>query len=160
MNKNPRLTEAQQATLQLARQHNGSLDHAPPKLTGVARQRVLDALIVKRMIVIEGAGHRMTDAGYAAIGCTPPKAIKRRQKTKPVTPSATTERQPREASKQAQVVAMLRREQGATLAELCELTQWQPHTVRGAMSGALRKKLGLDVTSEKPAGEARIYRIA
>ena len=37
---------------------------------------------------------------------------------------------------------------------------WQPHTVRGAISGALKKKLGLKIVSEKPDGGERVYRIA
>jgi phage/conjugal plasmid C-4 type zinc finger TraR family protein len=44
---------------------------------------------------------------------------------------------------------MLRRPEGATIAQIVEATGWQPHTVRGAFAGALKKKLGLEVTSEK-----------
>ncbi len=54
---------------------------------------------------------------------------------------------------------MLRRKQGATIAQIVEATDWRPHTVRGFFAGALKKKLGLDVTSEKVEGEERIYRI-
>ena len=49
---------------------------------------------------------------------------------------------------------MLRRKQGATIAQIVEATGWQPHTVRGAFAGALKKKLGLTVTSEKVDGIA------
>ena len=53
---------------------------------------------------------------------------------------------------------MLRRKQGATIAQIVEATGWQPHTVRGAFAGALKKKLGLTVTSEKVEGkDERIY---
>ena len=55
---------------------------------------------------------------------------------------------------------MLRRKQGATIAQIVEATGWQPHTVRGAFAGALKKKLGLTVTSEKVEGEERVYRLA
>ena len=44
---------------------------------------------------------------------------------------------------------MLRRAKGATVDEIAEALSWQPHTVRGAIAGALKKKLGLEVTSEK-----------
>ena len=54
---------------------------------------------------------------------------------------------------------MLKRAQGATLNEIVEATGWQPHTARGAMSGALKKRLGLTVTSEKEE-RGRVYRIA
>jgi hypothetical protein len=61
--------------------------------------------------------------------------------------------------KLASVIALLRRPKGANLAELCKATGWQAHSVRGAMSGAIKKKLGLKVTSEKSEG-VRTYRIA
>jgi hypothetical protein len=66
----------------------------------------------------------------------------------------------RDGSKQAQLIAMLRRAKGATVDEIAEALSWQRHTVRGAIAGALKKKLGLDVTSEKDEKRGRIYRIA
>ena len=54
---------------------------------------------------------------------------------------------------------MLRAEGGATIDEIVEATGWQAHTVRGAMSGALKKKLGLTITSEKVDGRGRVYAI-
>jgi hypothetical protein len=54
---------------------------------------------------------------------------------------------------------MLRRANGATIDEIVEALAWQPHTVRGAIAGALKKKLGLQVTSEKDEKRGRIYRI-
>ena len=54
---------------------------------------------------------------------------------------------------------MLRAKDGATIGEIVAATGWQPHTVRGAMSGALKKKLGLEVTSEKVDGRGRVYRL-
>ena len=65
----------------------------------------------------------------------------------------------REGTKQAQLVAMLRRDEGATIAEVVAVTGWQPHTVRGALAGALKKRLGLTVASEKVEGRGRVYRI-
>jgi hypothetical protein len=57
-------------------------------------------------------------------------------------------------------VALLQRSEASTIAELQEETGWQTHSVRGAISGTLRKKLGLDVTSKKGEGRGRVYRIA
>ena len=54
---------------------------------------------------------------------------------------------------------MLRRAKGATIEEIADALSWQPHTVRGAIAGALKKKLGLDVTSEKDEKRERVYRI-
>jgi hypothetical protein len=65
---------------------------------------------------------------------------------------------PREGSKQAQVVAMLQRRNGATLVEIMEKMGWQRHTVRGFMAGAM-KKAGYTVESFKPEGGERTYRI-
>ena len=66
---------------------------------------------------------------------------------------------PRADTKQAKVIAMLRRPGGATIADLAKAARWQRHTVRGVLSGALKKKLGLTVLSEKPQGEDRVYRL-
>lgn len=62
-------------------------------------------------------------------------------------------------TKQAQVIAMLKRPEGATISQICEATQWQAHTVRGTFAGAFKKKLRLNVVSEKVEGGDRIYRI-
>lgn len=66
----------------------------------------------------------------------------------------------REGSKQAQLIAMLGNAKGATINEIAEALSWQPHTVRGAIAGALKKKLGLEVTSEKDEKRGRVYKIA
>ena len=66
---------------------------------------------------------------------------------------------PREGTKQAALIVMLRAPDGATIEEIMTATNWQSHTVRGAMSGALNKKLGLEVTSEKVEGRGRVYKL-
>ena len=70
------------------------------------------------------------------------------------------QRLPRQGSKESQVIAMLRRPEGATLAQISESTGWQAHTIRGFFAAALKKRHGLAVTSEKPQGGERTYRIA
>jgi hypothetical protein len=62
-------------------------------------------------------------------------------------------------TKQQIMIDMLSRPEGATIEELVEATQWLGHTVRGAMSGALKKKLGLTITSEKVDQRGRVYRL-
>jgi hypothetical protein len=65
----------------------------------------------------------------------------------------------RKGTKQALLIAMLQRSDGATMAEIIAATGWQPHSARGAMSGALGKKLGLVVVSAKDDARGRVYRI-
>jgi len=57
------------------------------------------------------------------------------------------------------LIAMLRREGGATIEEMAEATSWQVHSVRGALSGILKKKLGLTIASEKVEDRGRVYRV-
>ena len=66
----------------------------------------------------------------------------------------------RDNSKQASVLAMLKRPEGATIAQIVDATGWQAHTVRGTFAGAFKKKLGLTITSTKELGGGRVYRIA
>jgi hypothetical protein len=66
----------------------------------------------------------------------------------------------RENSKQAQVLAMLSRPNGATIADICASTGWQAHTTRGFFAGAVKKKLGLTLVSEKVDQGDRVYRVA
>ena len=75
-----------------------------------------------------------------------------------VTP-AITQHQPKLQSKQSQLIALLSSPNGSDIKELMQATGWQAHSVRGVISGVIRKRLGLAVISEKIAGSQR-YRIA
>ena len=118
-----------------------------------------------------GDGHGTTliatEAGLEAIGIEPlvasavASARKAKAKAEPA-PYDTDTAKPvaiRAGTKQAQIIAMLQRPEGATIAEMVEATSWQSHTVRGSISGALKKKLGLPITAEKVEGRGTVYRI-
>ncbi|KUJ85981.1 hypothetical protein AVO45_03140 [Ruegeria marisrubri] len=111
----------------------------------------------------------ITDAGLAAIGVEPvsgdrapmgadeaPSAEPPKDAPAEADP-APKARTPSTGTKQAKLIEMLRAEGGATIDEIVAVTGWQAHTVRGAMSGALKKKLGLTITSEKVEGRGRVY---
>jgi hypothetical protein len=83
------------------------------------------------------------------IKSTKSKVTKRASKT---APSANT--------KLRQLEAMLRRPEGATILQLAKVLDWQTHSIRGAMSGSLKKKQGLAIIGSKAKGEDRVYRIA
>lgn len=67
---------------------------------------------------------------------------------------------PREFSKKAIVIDLMRRKDGATMAEIAKATDWQQHSIRGFISGTLTKKMGLKVESSKNESGERTYRIA
>jgi hypothetical protein len=107
----------------------------------------------------EPAAGAATGADEAQVEATP-KRRGRSRKAAPTGAGTGAPRKTRDGTKQAQLIAMLRRPEGATIAQIVEATQWQAHTVRGAFAGALKKKLGLTVTSEKVEGGERTYRLA
>jgi hypothetical protein len=110
----------------------------------------------------EPAAGAAADAPTGADDAPTKPAPKRggRQRKKATTGADTaTAPKTRDGTKQAQLIAMLRRPEGATIAQIVEATGWQPHTVRGAFAGALKKRLGLTVTSEKIEDGDRVYRL-
>jgi hypothetical protein len=116
-----------------------------------------------------GDGHGTTliatEAGLEAIGIEPMvasavvSARKSKQKPEPVSDNANTAKPVviRAGTKQARIIAMLQRPEGASIAEIVAATGWLAHTVRGSISGALKKKLGLPITAEKVEGRGTVY---
>lgn len=93
-------------------------------------------------------------------------------KTRKSTTSTRAQREPRKgqpsktaakpevaSGKLGAIVSLLKRPRGASIAELCKATSWQAHSVRGALSGAIKKKMALPLVSEKTDGLGR-YRIS
>jgi len=142
------------------------------EINGGARDKVIASLIRKGMLdQVAGAGtgpllsrcdeHTLTvsDAALEALGIGHDDGPKAPEPPPQPAAEPTAKPAPRSGTKQATLITLLERPEGATIAEMAEATGWQQHTVRGAIAGALKKRLGLTVTSEKPKGEARIYRI-
>ena len=171
------LSDNQTAVLAHAIDHTqGKIEWFPTTINGGARQKFIESLFKRALIIGSDGDWVVTDTAYAALGRPRPdqttatetatpagKKAARKAKAAPKTEASGEGEQAaprtRENSKQAQVIALLKRPEGATIKEICEVTGWQAHTVRGTFAGAFKKKLGLTITSEKTEGGVRIYRI-
>ena len=165
MNTHLTLTKTQSTLLEQALQHPAGRLILPETLRGGARQKVLNALVAQDLIDADSAGWHLTATGYAALGHTPPEPEATDAAAAPTEaaapePNDVAPRTPktRDHTKQATVIQLLQRPEGATLDQLVEATGWMKHTLRGCMAGALKKKLGLTITSDKVAGGERVYR--
>lgn len=87
------------------------------------------------------------------------KAVETEKLAAPTTGKRKPRESPEGATKTEQVLALLKQPNGATLEDLIAATGWQAHSVRGFLSGALRKKLGLNVASAKREDGSRVYTI-
>lgn len=181
----PKLTDTQTIVLSRAATRPGNLAMPLPEgLHGAAAQKAVTAMITRGWLEEvdanlrrgepmwreTGDGHGTTliatEAGLLAIGIEPvvASAVASAQNAKPEpapTPEARTPKPVaiRAGTKQAQIIALLQRPEGASIAEMVKITQWQPHTLRGAISGALKKKLGFVITTVKEDGRGAVYRI-
>jgi len=125
-----------------------------------------------------GDGHGTTliatEAGLQAIGIEPvvasAVASARKVKLELVTgPKDAPEASPnpstpkpvaiRVGTKQAEIIALIQRPEGASIGEIVEATGWLAHSARGLISGGLKKKLNLPITSEKVAGRGTVYKL-
>ncbi len=139
-----KLTDTQRAALEAAAQNPKGHIELPARLRGGALTKTLIALKNNKLAVYKRGILTITGTGRAAVGAS----------VAPAKPAAR-----REGTKQAQLIALLKSAKGVTVAEAAEALGWQQHTVRGAMAGALKKKLGLKVESEKVDNRGRVYRI-
>ncbi len=161
------LTITQQAVLTHAHEHTeGKIVWMPDTIRGGVRQKVIDGLANRGLITSKRNDWFISREGYEAIGVQRrgPITLQALDAVIDVATVATAEpaktSRTRDNSKQAQVIAMLRRPEGATIAQICEATSWQAHTVRGTFAGSFKKKLGLDITSTKEQGGERVYKVA
>jgi hypothetical protein len=185
----PKLTDTQTVILNRAATRPGNLAMPLPEgLVGAAARMAVTRMITKGWLEEvdadirkgeplwreTGDGHGTTliatQAGLEAIGIESvvAKAASALRKARlqpdaqPIvaeTPKASTPVAIRAGTKQAQIIALLQRPEGASIAEIVEATGWMAHSARGMISGALRKKLGLSITSEKVEGRGTVYRI-
>ena len=181
-----KLTETQRAVLAAAaKRGDGAALPLPETLTikGGAVNAVLRSLLNRGLLreVRPASGGRaarradkgtpakpvITDAGRAAIGALLETERPRHRadaKTPPgprirITRRPVRASSPPRMSKLVVLVNLLKQPGGASLDEIAEATGWQHHSVRGAISGAVKKRLGLNVISEPVAGRGRVYRI-
>ena len=132
-----KISDTQRAILIAAARREDGAIRLPARVKGGAAAKTIQSLIKAGLITEKP--FTITADGRAAIGARAAGTL-------------------RTDTKQAQVIAMLRGADGATVDEIAAATGWQRHTVRGAIAGALKKKLGLDVISEKIEGRGRVYR--
>ncbi|CAH0443514.1 DUF3489 domain-containing protein [Ralstonia pseudosolanacearum] len=151
------LTPTQHAILAHAAQHTGGkIEWFPDNIKGGARKKVLEGMVKRDLIAAAGGDWLVAAEGYGALGLEAPQPEE--AAAEPDAPRKVP--RARENSKQAKVIEMLRRPEGATVSQICQETGWQAHTVRGAFAGTFKKRLGLAITSHKPASGERVYRIA
>jgi hypothetical protein len=175
----PKLNDTQLIILSSASQREDGLAVLPESLKPNAAKAAVTKLVglgyLKEVRVKRGEpawrndaeekplGLKITKAGAAAIGLADESASEEEpaptpkvSRTKPK-PQSAQAGSPREGSKQAQIIALMKRKSGATLDEMVEATGWLPHTTRAALTG-LRKK-GYGLAKDKNAQGKTVYRI-
>ena len=145
--KHDKLTPAQENVLHQAAK-TGTLNASDLTIKGGARKKVLESLTSRGFLISlkEPNTYDISPQGKAAIGFEEKPASKDKGKI-------------RTGTKLHTVIELLARPEGAAIEEIMDKTGWQKHTVRGTFAGALKKRLGLTIESEKPEGQERIYRI-
>ena len=155
------LTRAQHAILAYAHQQTeGKITWFPDNIKGGARKKVIDGLFKRALITYDGTDWFLAAEGYEALGVSRKAPLSAQAIDDVIEEASKSRPRTRDNSKQAQVIEMLKSPAGATIAQICEATGWQRHTVRGTFAGAFKKKLGLEINSTKEAGGERVYRIA
>ena len=183
------LTERQLELLTKAAQESDGFIEPHLHLKGGVKVRMIDFFAARGLIVQVGGQWRLTPSAYsvvqgqanlASITAAIPTPDNLDPELEAVVSAAeaswqavqtkTTARltkleasQTREGSKQALVIEMLKRPEGATIEQICAVTSWQAHSTRGFIAGTVKKKLGLSIGSEKIVGPTgagqRLYRI-
>ena len=123
---------------QAAEQTEGNINL--DKIDARVCSRVLEGLLRRGLIIRKADRYQIHLTGYTCLGLPAPNQVEEaKSKTKTISL--------RSGTKQATLIALMQRPQGASIDELCEATNWLPHTIRGVFSNTLKKRLGLTVTS-------------
>ena len=166
-----KLTDTQTAILKVAADRpNGDIEPLPPTLRGGARAKFIERLLARRLIVDADGNHLLTDAGYAAVGkhrpipkgvhkMDAPDALTKREATGAIQKLEATSRTIRPGTKLAAIIDAMRQPGGMTISQIMAGTGWQAHTVRGAISGMVKKRLGCKVVAGKGDDGQCTYRI-
>ncbi len=154
------LTKTQKAILEAAaKRPDGNIEPLPSNVNAGIKPRVVQGLLNRDLITAGAEVYRINAKGFMAIGASLSTSA-----AEPIAePAVECNNQPtalRKNTKQAQMIALMQRPEGASIRELCTVTGWQKHTVRGVFSNTLKKRLGLMVTSCKAEGQSRRYRIS
>lgn len=174
MTTNIKLTNTQREVLEHADPHEGRITWFPDHVKGGARKKVIDGLLSRELITLNGTDYFVALGGYDALGRARPMpptihpdpvveaAVSAAEAnwTQEKQESAKLVPHTRRSSKLDNVITLLRRPEGATIAEVMLVTSWQNHTIRGCFAGSIKKKLGLNLISEKIGGNDRVYRIS
>jgi hypothetical protein len=153
--------------------HGAAAKMAVTKMIALGRLQEVDANLRRGEPLWRetGDGHGttlvVTDAGLLAIGIEPVMAsavtaLRKTQLDADPQPTAAETPTPvniRAGTKQAQIIALLQRPEGAAITEIVAETGWMAHSVRGLISGALKKKLGLPIASKKIDGRGTVYKL-
>ncbi len=163
MTTQAKLTDTQTAILKAAASRpDGNIEPLPSTLRGGARAKVIEGLVARELIAESEGNHLLTDAGYAAVGKhrPAPKDVQKADASDDLQKLEATPPTIRPGTKLAAIIDAMHHPGGATIAQMMAGTGWQAHTIRGAISGMVRKRLGYQVVTEKMVDGQRAYRIA
>lgn len=162
-----KLSPTQEGILKAAAKNPGAdirecmTDLKSPAIREKVLQSMLNHKLVEEADQDGGVIYVISDAGFEAIG-----GKRKAEKTKAEKPKKEA-RKPKEkeagepkVTKQQVLIDLLKRKEGATVKQMMEATGWQRHSLHGAMSGGLKKKLGLKIKSSKEDGGETVYKIA
>ncbi len=142
------LTKAQTNILQLAVDNEGIFEPTTSTLRGGALNKVITALRNKKLLNAQTQkGYPISDLGFERM-----ESNKATDKPSPI--------EARKGSKTDTLIKLLRRKKGATSLQIQTALSWQAHSVRGVISGTLKKKMGFVIDTEKNKAGDLIYKIA